>query len=183
MRVLLILSSLFLVSGVLAGCAGPQEAALEPLLLPMPEEPVDPTDVVARQTVMQFLQDTKAPVSSTYDIGRFDLNGDGRREAFVLFKTPYGYWCSFHGCTMLILEAHNESFTLLGDVQPLRAPLYVSSTATNGWKDLIVHISGRWTETKDVALQFDGANYPRNPDVIPACLRYASNSYTPIFYR
>jgi hypothetical protein len=169
--------------GGFTGCSGSRETAeLELLMLPMEYGPVDPSDAQARGAIRAFLEQTAAPVASTYDITRFDLNGDGRREALVLFKTPYGFWCNINGCTMLILEAHDTEFSLVNDVQPIRTPLYVGNTQTNGWKDLIIHVSGRWDPTKDVALKYNGRQYPRNPDSLPAYLRYAASNSPPLFY-
>jgi hypothetical protein len=75
------------------------------------------------------------------------------------FKNPYGYWCDTHGCTMLVMRAGNDKFELVNAIQPVRAPLYVSNTESNGWKDIIVRVTGRWDESKDVAMTYNGAQY------------------------
>jgi len=42
--------------------------------------------------------------------------------------------------------------------------MYVSDLKTQGWRNLIVRVSGQaYADAKDVALQFDGTQYPRNP--------------------
>lgn len=168
---------------VYTACTNTQDMAnADQLLLPLPPKPLDPTDEQARQAVLTFLQDSGAPVASTYTLSRADLDNDGRRDALVLFKTPYGYWCDQHGCTMLVFKAHDKDFSLISDVQPIREPLYVSNLESNGWKNLIVRVSGRWDKSKDVALMFDGARYPANPAKLPAYLRYASNEEMRLFY-
>lgn len=143
------------------------------LLVPLPPNPIDPTDVQAHAAVKSFLEGSDAPAASQYDIRRYDLDDDGRREAIVFLKAPYRYWCGTHGCTVLVFQAHNEHFTLVNDIQPLRAPLYISPNKTEGWHDLIARVSGRWSESRDVALRFDGQRYPSNPEIAPDDPYYA----------
>ena len=176
--------SLFALASLLtlSACGSSQEAYRQADLLPLPPVPVDLEDQYARQAVREFLIDTGAPVASTYDLQRHDLNGDGRREALVLFKTPYGYWCKQHGCTMLVMQAHDDHFSLRGNIRPIREPLYISEQTSHGWKTIITRLSGRWSRTKDVALTYDGHSYPGTPEHLPAYLRYAYYAETPIFY-
>ncbi len=150
-------------------------------LLPIPGGPQDLSNVFVKQAVDKFLQSTGAPVASSYEITRVDLNDDKRRDAVVLFKTPYGYWCGMHGCSMLIFKANDDKFTLLSSVQPVRDPIFVSRDKTNGWRDLVVRVSGRWSESKDVALRFDGRTYPANPSSLPPYLRFDPYSNTRLF--
>jgi hypothetical protein len=179
MRFFTLILSLFLCVSILPACSS-SRCCQEDALLPM-ETPKDPDDIHMRQAVAAFLQESGAPVSSVYDFKRIDLDGDKRRDALVLFKQPYGYWCGMHGCTMLVLRAQNEDFNLVSSIVPIREPLYVASTKTNGWRDIIAHVSGRWSETKDVAIQYNGSSYPVNPDNLPAYLRVASNDPVRIF--
>ena len=148
----------------------------------MPMGPVDPSDSIARDAVALFLKETGSPAYSSYDIRRIDLDADGRRDALVLLKSPYGYWCGAHGCAMLVLKASNDSFTLVNAIQPIREPLYIGQAQTNGWKDLIVRVSGRWDKAKDVAMKFDGSTYPSNPSNLPPTIRMASSDDIRFFY-
>lgn len=173
---------MFLGLALLSACGPQTRPPPGEVLLPLPPQVIDPDDRLARETVRDMLQTTGAPVASTYSLHRHDLNDDGRREALVLFKTPYGYWCDRHGCTMLVLKAANEGFTLIGDVQPVREPVFISALKNNGWKNLVIRVSGRWEQSKDVALLFDGERYPENPGALPPYLRYASNDEKRIFY-
>lgn len=156
-----------LVNLSLVGCAGNQPQSDSTLLIPLPPNPIDPTDAQARTAIKEFLSSTGSPAASLYDIRRYDLNGDGRREAVVFIKSPFRFWCGTHGCTVLVFKAHDKHFTLVNDIQPVRAPIHVSANKTNGWHDLIVRVSGRWTESHDVALRFDGRRYPTNPESAP----------------
>ena len=151
----------------LNGCSHSKAQQDAVLLIPLPPNPVDPTDEIARAAVQKFLTESGAPIASKYDLRRYDLNGDGRREALIFLKAPYRFWCGTHGCTILVMQAHNDRFTLVNDIQPVRAPLYVSANKTQGWHDLIVRVSGRWDEARDVALRFNGRHYPRHPDTVP----------------
>jgi hypothetical protein len=171
---IIILTSVLL----LAACAGGRETAS---LTPM-DGGKEPDDAAVKQSVTAFLQQTGAPVSSMYDFQRIDLDHDGRRDALVLFKNPYGYWCDQNGCTMLIMKAGSDDFELVNAIQPVRGPLYVSNETTNGWRDLIVHVGGRWSATKDVAMTYNGAQYPRNPDVMPPYLLASTANTQRVFY-
>lgn len=143
----------------------------------------EPTDAQLRAEVQEFLAGTGAPPSSLYDLSRIDLNGDQRRDALVLFKNPYGYWCDTHGCTMLVFRASgSDSFELVNSIQPVRAPVSVSPLKINGWNNIIVHVSGRWTKTKDVAVMFDGQKYQSNPDKLPTYVRYDGEADRRVFY-
>ena len=55
---------------------------------------------------------------------------------------------------MLVMKAHNNGFTLVNSIQPVREPIYISRTKNNGWNNIIVRVSGRWEKAKDVAFRF-----------------------------
>lgn len=147
----------------------------------LPDAVIDPPDASLRPAMDNFLKSTNAPAFSRYSFRRHDLNGDGRREALVILTNPYGYWCGLYGCTLLVMEANNDGFTLSSTIQTVREPIYISDIKTNGWNDIIVRVSGRWSETKDVALQFNGAAYPPNPSELPSYLQLASSQGTKLF--
>ncbi|MFP4313214.1 MAG: hypothetical protein ACLFR0_02695 [Alphaproteobacteria bacterium] len=136
-------------------------------LTPLPPPVIDPSDFVLKESLLDILKETGGPLNSGYISRRADLNNDGRRDALVLFKTPYGFWCGTHGCTMLVMQAHNDVFTLHSAIQTVRPPVYISDYESNGWKNIIMRVSGRSTKAKNVSLQFDGESYPSYPDVIP----------------
>lgn len=68
---------------------------------------------------------------------------------------------------MLVLKANNKDFSVVNTVQRIREPLYISEKTSNGWKDIIIRVSGRWSKTKDVMLEFDGRTYPSDPEKVP----------------
>lgn len=154
----------------LVGCqsAPKQQLSANPLT-PAPAKVIDPNDFQLQKSVLEVLRDMGAPMHSNYDYRRVDLNEDGRRDALVLFKTPYGFWCGTHGCTMLVMEAHNDHFTLVNSIQPVRPPIYRTANTTNGWKDIIIRVSGRWDKAKNVSAKYNGQQYPLDPsDIEPA---------------
>lgn len=180
MRTLIILVMVLSLAAGLSSCTKDEKTAG---LTPLPSEDAgaEPDDVTLRADITKFLQDTGAPVSSQYDFRRVDLDGDTRRDALVLFKNPYGYWCGLYGCAMLILKAQDGGFDLVSAVQSVRGPVYVGDAKTNGWKDILVHVSGRWSKTKDVALQFDGEKYPSVPNELPVFPRLALRNEVELF--
>jgi len=114
--------------------------------------------------MLNFLKQSGAPISSTYNFVRYDLNGDKRRDAVIVIKSPYGYWCGTHGCVMLVMKAHNNGFTLVNSIQPIREPIFLAKSKTNGWNNIIVKLSGRMNEkAKNVMLRYNGRTYPKDP--------------------
>jgi hypothetical protein len=178
MNMVVILTTALLLAACSHGGCCNQSAALTPLA-----DPVDPDDSVMRDAVTAFLTEQGAPISSMYEYQRVDLDGDKRRDALVLFKNPYGFWCGTHGCTMLIMKASDDSFELVNAIQPVRAPLYVSDQQTNGWRDIIVRVTGRkFDDSKDALMAFDGTQYPDNPDLQPSAFYLAENTAQRVFY-
>ena len=166
-----ILKSVWLALCILlpVGCAGPasQNAYLETgPLTPLTYDliPQDPSDTALESAITSYLKQTKSPASTRFEYTRVDLNNDHRRDALVMMHGPHSYWCDMNGCNMVVFLADNENFSPVSEIFPVRGPLYVSDHQTNGWKDLIIRVSGQsYAPAKDVALQFDGTQYPRNP--------------------
>lgn len=176
--ILLLLSAPLL--GACSGIFGDGRQSVDLSNLP----PIDPSDKILAAAVENFLAETGAPAASGYVFNRIDLDSDGRRDALVLFKTPYGYWCDMHGCTMLVMKASNDAFALVNAIQPVREPLYISEMRSNGWKNLIARVSGRWdNKAKDVAMLYDGKKYPSNPSTLPPYPKDPESAYTRIFIR
>lgn len=165
---------------LLIGCSSDREEYSP--LTPAPETKRDPDDEMIRPAVAAFVKSAGAPAASSYDFRRIDLNYDGRRDALVILKSPYGHWCENNGCTMLVLRAGSTDFTTIGTIAPIREPIFVSGAATNGWRDLIVRVSGRLNETaKNVALKYNGRAYPKTPSGQPTLLRFHPSAHTNLF--
>lgn len=161
-RILIVLSALL----TLSACGtGPARNIAPPVASNEIREPGDGMIDVA---VQNYLQSTKGPLYSHYDYTRVDLDGDGRRDALVMFSGPHSYWCDMNGCSLAVFKANNDSFTMVSESFPVRGPLYVAESKTDGWRNLIIHVSGQeYAAAKNVAMEFDGAAYPRNPFFLP----------------
>ncbi|MCM2343888.1 MAG: hypothetical protein NDJ24_04950 [Alphaproteobacteria bacterium] len=139
-------------------------------LLPLPgESPVnDPDDGLFMDVLSGWLEKNKAPANTQYEFTRIDLDGDGRREGLVLMQSPHQSWCMEYGCTLFLFRAHDEGFSYLSEISPVRGPLVVAENRTSGWRDLIVHVSGYQSlDARNVALQFNGRTYPAQPASAP----------------
>ena len=146
----------------LVACSG---TGGEELAMPSPAEymPVDPSDRVLTASIQQYLADAKGPKNSQYEYTRVDLNGDGLREALVMFNLPHSYWCGWSGCTLAVFQAGDNNFSMVSQTSRIRGPIVVSYTQTNGWDDIGVRLSGTDYADKNVLLRYDGSRYPETP--------------------
>lgn len=164
---------LFLSLFILSACTadGTLHHAAGNGLTPLPQEKTvtDPSDSVFLTALKEHLQTYNAPSYSQYEFSRIDLDDDGRRDAIAFLTTPYHYWCSKDGCTILIFKAKNDSFKMLSQITPVQNPVLVSDHSSYGWKDLIVRVPGTTLnhESKDVILHFNGKGYPSRPYLEP----------------
>jgi hypothetical protein len=172
-----------LLAGVLllSACAGPnagQGKDGSAALTPMPGEfgnvVRDPDNGRFMQVAEKYIAAAHGPANSQYQFTRVDLDGDGRRDGLPLLQTPHESWCNFNGCRMAVFKASDTDFKLVSQIGPVRGPLLVANQKTNGWRDIVVRVSGRPTaRAKDVAMRFNGTCYPSLPEAQPAI--YASN--------
>lgn len=167
---------LIFASFTLAACAGNPEkvAVAEPAAPAGPPPVIDPSNGLFMGAIEDYLAATGAPANSQYEFTRIDLDKDDRRDGIVIMKSPHRYWCNMEGCKMVVFKAANDSFGLVSEIAPVRGPLVVSASETNGWRDLLLRISGRSYEpTRNVILRYDGKSYPAVPDYGPS-VRIAS---------
>lgn len=154
----IVLASLAISS--LAACSSRGE---EELATSMSDMPSEPSDADLARSISQYLQDRQGPNHSRYQYARLDLNGDGKRDALVLFNLPHNYWCGWSGCTLTIFEATDNNFTVLSETSRIRGPLVVGGTSTEGWHDIGVRVSGTGHAAHNVVLRYNGLGYPDNP--------------------
>lgn len=121
------------------------------------------TEAHLRAAIGTYIADQKGPTHSQYEYSIADLNGDGRRDALVMFNLPYGYWCGWGGCTMAVFDGSGDSFALMSEIRNVRGPVIVTQHGTNGWKDIAVRVSGTRMSDKTVVLQHENGTYPENP--------------------
>lgn len=147
----------------LSACSSSGKSIKTAQLTPMPLPVTEPSDSQLMAFVKSYVEEQQGPANSRFDYTRVDLNGDRRRDALILFKGPHTYWCGWTGCMMIVLKAENETFSLLSELTSVRGPLIVSNLTTNGWKDLVIRVSGTNLPDRNVVMKFDGRSYPSNP--------------------
>lgn len=132
-------------------------------LTPMPSKFTGPPDSVLFEDVTKYVAARNQPAHSTYKHARLDLNGDGLLDGIVLFRLPHGAWCGWDGCGMAIFLANNKNFTPVASMGGIRGPIYILEEKTNGWRDIVIRLSGTKMRDKNVILKFDGRTYPNHP--------------------
>jgi len=145
---------------LLAACGG---GSNDTRMTPMPDKFTGPPDSVLFEDVTKYVTVRGQPAHSTYKHARIDLNGDGLLDGIVLFRLPHGSWCGWDGCGMAIFLANRENFTPVASMGGVRGPIYVLEQQTNGWRDIVIRISGTKMRDKNVAMKFDGRTYPNHP--------------------
>lgn len=141
-------------------------------MLPLPGESLvpahDPDDGLFMDALSSWLEQNNAPPNTQYEFTRIDLDNDGRREGLVLMQSPHQAWCMEYGCSLFLFRAHDDGFSYLSEISPVRGPLVVAESQTSGWRDLIIHVSGRQNnDARNVALKFNGRGYPSQPASAP----------------
>lgn len=121
-----------------------------------------PGDVVA----LIKKQYSSADMVSRYLSATPDLNGDGRPELLVHVVGPMA--CGTGGCPTLVFTPVDAGHRLVSTISVSRPPVRVSPRSSNGWRNLIVEISGGGGRSGHAELAYTGKGYPRNPTVAPA---------------
>jgi len=112
------------------------------------------------------------PVNSVrYFYNTVDLNNDNIAETIV--HLVGGFTCGTGGCTTLIFRSDGTRLELISHLTLTNNPILVSHQTTNGWRDLVLFVSGGGTKASYHRLRFTGNSYPENPSVEPALERDA----------
>lgn len=143
----------------IAACS-PMQSAHEGLT-PMPSLE-DLGEEELRAAMDNYLRSSGSPLNSQYEFAFVDLDNNGRRDALVLMKLPYTYWCGWSGCPLLAFRANTDSFSFISRSENVRGPVFVASTSGNGMRDIIIRASGTNTPDRNVMLAFDGNAYTAN---------------------
>lgn len=64
---------------------------------------------------------------------------------------------------MAVFDGSGDEFELQSEIRNVRGPLVVAENSTNGWRDIIVRVTGTHMSDKNVVLQFENGTYPENP--------------------
>ncbi len=167
------------VSLFLYGCGSTQDSSG---LTPLPKSN-DPKDEVLFEAAAKYIASQNAPTHSAYDFERIDLNGDGLRDAIILFKLPHRHWCGWDGCGMVVFKASRKDFAPLSAISGVRGPIYVSQVTHKGWRDIIIRTSGTNLRDKNVLMRFNGTGYPNSPMLAPTLKAKLSDMPTERFFR
>lgn len=120
-------------------------------------------DMVAVRAIRQYVAARGGPPNSQYQYVLEDMNGDGTRDAIVMFNLPYHHWCGLAGCTMAVMEARDGGFAPVTEITSVYGPVVLTDHMTAGWRDIALRASGTNLRDRDVTLRFDGRRYPTNP--------------------
>ncbi|MEG3754226.1 hypothetical protein [Psychromonas arctica] len=108
-------------------------------------------DIEVQSAVRQYFKIHRTdPKNTRFNSVRFDLNGDGKKEAIVLLD-----WCSSNGCEMLVFEEKDKGLVFSSRVSRIQAPIEVAHTQHFSWQDLLVKKNNQWLQ-----LESDGLSYP-----------------------
>lgn len=116
-------------------------------------------EALARKAIENYrLSKKRAP--GPYRLTGVDLNGDGVREAVVLFQGKD--WCTNTGCSLAIFQKFQHGFRVISRTVRVKAPVEVTDNVTNSYRDLLVQTGGGPAPERRVRLQFSGEGYSRN---------------------
>ncbi len=94
-----------------------------------------------------------------------DLDGDGVSDAVVLLRNRT--WCGSGGCTLVVFQGVGKGFRFVSRSTLVKAPVRAASGKSQGWRSLLVRLSGEGARARFALLSFDGQGYPLNPSLAP----------------
>jgi hypothetical protein len=103
------------------------------------------------------------PASYEFDFALVDLNGDGIRDAIVLFKGPEN--CGSGGCTLEIFRGTKQGFEFISKSTISREPIGILAERRFGWYSFTVSVSGGGAKPCHALMRFSGQKYPLNPSM------------------
>ena len=119
--------------------------------------PLDET--LVRRSIENY-RISKKRAKGPYQLTGADLNGDGVREAIVLFQGKD--WCTKTGCSMAVFQSFKHGFRPISRTVRVKAPVEVTDNVTNAYRDLLVQTGGGPAPERRVRLIFSGEGYSRN---------------------
>ena len=99
-----------------------------------------------------------------YIASQLDLNGDNKPEYVVHVVGTAA--CGTGGCTTLVFTPEGDGFRRVSTITVSSPPVRISPHSSNGWRDVIVHVSGGGAADGDVQLKYAGQGYPENPTLV-----------------
>ncbi len=108
-------------------------------------------DLEVQKAVNQYFKIHRTdPKNTKFNSVKYDLNGDGIKDAIVLLD-----WCSKSGCEMLIFEGRENGYRFSSRVSRIHAPIIIAKTQHYLWQSLLIEKDTQWFK-----LDFDGISYP-----------------------
>jgi len=107
--------------------------------------------------------------SVRYFYNAVDLNNDSVPETIVYLIG--GFTCGTGGCTTLIFRSSGDRYELISHLTLTNNPILVSHQTSNGWRDLVLYVSGGGAKASYHRLRFTENSYPENPSVEPVLER------------
>ncbi len=128
--------------------AGAQASILGPL-----------DELQVRRTIENYRL-SKKRAKGPYKLVGADLNGDGVREAVVLFQGKD--WCTRTGCSMAVFQSFSHGYRVISRTVRVKPPVEIDSVMTNAYHDILVQTGGGPSPERRVRLKFTGEGYSRN---------------------
>ncbi|KAJ50129.1 hypothetical protein BD780_004236 [Clostridium tetanomorphum] len=100
-----------------------------------------------------------------YYFNRVQLNDNIEPETFVYLVGPQ--FCGTGGCSAAIFKCENGEYKLLSKVTLVNNPIIITNNFTNGYRDIIMYVSGGGAKEAYSIIKFDGTSYPQNPSLQP----------------
>ncbi len=122
-------------------------------------------DILLEQAIINEFHLEEYDDNIRYYYNKVDLNDDGNPEIFVYLVGSSV--CGTGGCSGAIFKQEDKEYKLLSRFSLVRNPVIISNTKTNGYRDIIMHISGGGIESFFAQLKYDGTTYPSNPSIEP----------------
>lgn len=126
---------------------------------------VGPVDEALAKKAIENYRLSKKRAAGPYQLAGVDLNGDGVREAVVLFQGKD--WCTKTGCSMAVFQMFQHGFRPISRTVRVKAPVEVTDNVSNSYRDLLVQTGGGPAPERRVRLQFSGEGYSRNAMLQP----------------
>lgn len=86
-----------------------------------------------------------------------DLNGDKHLDLLLLHQSSD--FCGSGGCLLMIFKNTGTGFEYVNSIGTIRS-VYLGTTTTNGWRDIVVGYSGGGGPSGYTQFQFNGRVYP-----------------------
>lgn len=100
-----------------------------------------------------------------YYFNRVQLNNDMEPETFVYFIGSE--LCGTGGCSAAIFSCENGEYKLLSKFTLVNNPILITNNFTNGYRDIIMFVSGGGIKESYRIMKFDGSRYPEDPSIQP----------------